>query len=395
MIRARRMVLLTAASLALAGCGGGGSGSESSVETTETGGMASSGQSVSSDDCAALTGVMADFTVGGHEDEVMPRALDITATDYVSDRDFLAGYLARAPEAIRADVELLGRWVDGYATAAQAAGVASGVVPTFDQLTEINTASHLDSREQDLLPPAIEALQRWANGGCTGARPVIEAAPSTTEETETVAEPSSPLAKAAAEAELGESVDEVAEAVSEVMSRKTERELGSPPLGSEVRNCRKERNLSENSRIAPGGTGFVCEIWYEGELWRDGGIAVIDAKGEVFDDAVAPRSRLQVSRLSRYSAAIVARSSRQRSARRRCPSPRGGLLPSASASAAPAESPCAWSTSARSTRMSACAVMSPLSAMEASASRARATASSVWPRRASTRARAAFHADAS
>jgi hypothetical protein len=281
------MVLLTAASLALAGCGGGGSSSESGVDTTETAGMASSGPSVSSEDCTGLTQVMADFTVGAHEDDVMPRALDITATDYVSDRDFLTDYLARAPEAIRADVELLGRWIGGYATAAQTAGVESGVVPTFDQLTEINTASHLDSREQDLLPPAIEALQHWANGGCTGDRPVIESAPATTEGTETVAEPANPLAKAAAEAELGESVDAVTEALNEVVHARPadEVELGVATADSEIRNCRKIRQLSDGALIAPGGWGFSCEVWRDGRLRMEAAPAIIDVDGRV---ATAP-----------------------------------------------------------------------------------------------------------
>jgi hypothetical protein len=283
------MVLLAAASLSLAGCGGGGSGSVSGVDTTETAGMASSGQSVSPDDCTALTRVMADFTVGAHEAEVMPRALDITATDYAHDRDFLADYLARAPEAIRADVELLGRWVGGYATAAEAAGVGTGVVPTFDQLTEINTASHLDSREQDLLPPAIEALQQWASGGCSGARPVIEAAPATTAETETVtvAEPTNALAKAAAEAELGQSVDAVTQALNEVVQARTQEDedfLTATP-DSEIRNCRKVRNMSENALIAPGGWGFSCEVWRDGKLRLEAAPAIIDVDGTI---ATAP-----------------------------------------------------------------------------------------------------------
>jgi hypothetical protein len=283
-VRFPATLLLGSVVLALTACGGGSSSSAKPTETTGTTptAAASNEQVVSSGDCTTLKTVVADLTVGAHTDEVVAPFHDITAKDYERDRDFIAGYLAQAPEAIRADVELLGRWIDHYATAAQAAGVAPGVVPTFEQMIEINGGAYMDSLEQDRLLPAIQALGIWADGGCSGDRPVIAPPPPPAEATETIETPTNPLAKASAEAALGESVEEVADAVNEVISGYTERELGSPPLGSEVRNCRKARELSENSLIAPGGTGFVCEIWYEGDLWRDGGIAVIDAEGKVF-----------------------------------------------------------------------------------------------------------------
>jgi hypothetical protein len=274
-------VVLVGFAAAIAGCGGGGSSSGTVTESTAAPAAESGSQAVSAEDCSTLGSVVADFTVGAHAADLIPVALDVTATDYVTDRDFLADYAGRAPEAIRADVELLGRWVAGYATAAQSAGVDPGAVPTLDELTEINTASHLDSREQDLLPSSIQALALWADRGCSGDRPVIEATPPPAEETETVTTYANPLDQASSEAAVGESVDEVADAVNEVMSQSTERELGSPPLGSEVRDCRKERDMSENSLIGPGGAGYVCEVWHDGELYSDSGIAVIDAEGRV------------------------------------------------------------------------------------------------------------------
>ena len=219
--RGSMVILLAVVACGLAGCGGGSSGSESSADTTtttkaaaarETGEMASSEQTASSGDCTMLMTVVADLTVGAHANEVVAPFRDITAKDYVRDRDFIAGYLAEAPEAIRADVELLGRWIDHYATGAEAAGVAPGVVPTFEQMIEINGGAYMDSLEQDRLVPAIQALQLWAEGGCSGARPVVPPPPTPAETgTETVAAPTNPLAKAAAEAELGEEVDAVTE----------------------------------------------------------------------------------------------------------------------------------------------------------------------------------------
>ena len=229
--------------------------------------------------------VVADITVGAHADEVVAPFHDITAKDYERDRDFIAGYLAQAPEAIRADVDLLGRWIDHYATAAQTAGVAPGVVPTFEQMVEINGGAYMDSLEQDRLLPAIQALGIWANGGCSGDRPVIPPPPAPVATgTETVAAPTNPLAKAAAEAELGDSVDAVTEAVNEVVHARTEEELLTASPDSEIRNCRKVRILSENALIAPGGSGFSCEVWRDGKF-RLNGPAIIDVEGRV---ATAP-----------------------------------------------------------------------------------------------------------
>jgi hypothetical protein len=235
-----------------------------------------------------LMTVVADLTVGAHANEVVAPFRDITAKDYVRDRDFIAGYLAEAPEAIRADVELLGRWIDHYATGAEAAGVAPGVVPTFEQMIEINGGAYMDSLEQDRLVPAIQALQLWAEGGCSGARPVVPPPPTPAETgTETVAAPTNPLAKAAAEAELGEEVDAVTEVLNEVVHARPadEAELGVATADSELRNCRKVRTMSENALIAPGGWGFSCEVWRDGKLRLEAAPAIIDVDGRI---AAAP-----------------------------------------------------------------------------------------------------------
>jgi hypothetical protein len=287
-------VVLAGGCLALAGCGGGGgeSGSDAAGETTPSAATTApdAAQTAASGDCATLESVMADITVGAHADEVVVPFHDVTAREYEQDRDFIVGYVARAPEAIRADVELLGRWIDHYATTAKANGVAPGVVPTFEQMVAINGGTYMDSLEQDRLLPAIQALGIWASNGCSGERPVIAApAPVTETETttETVAEPTDPVAQAAAEADLGDSVDAVTEAVNEVVQARPEGELefGTASSDSEIRNCRKVRTLSDGALIAPGGWGFACEVWRDGRLRFDGAPAIIDVDGRV---ATAP-----------------------------------------------------------------------------------------------------------
>jgi hypothetical protein len=64
------------------------------------------------------------------------------------------------------------------------------------------------------------------------------------------------------------------------MARRTEEEFGSPPLGSEVRNCRKERDFSEQALIGPGGAAYICEVWNEGDRLTDGP-AIVDVDGNV------------------------------------------------------------------------------------------------------------------
>lgn len=93
--------------------------------------------------------------------------------------------------------------------------------------------------------------------------------------------PTSAVAVDNANAALGDVVESVTAAVNDVMSKRTEEEFGSPSLGSEVRNCRKVRELSENSLVAPGGAGYLCEVWSEEKMLSDSGIAVIDVHGKV------------------------------------------------------------------------------------------------------------------
>jgi hypothetical protein len=89
------------------------------------------------------------------------------------------------------------------------------------------------------------------------------------------------VAKASADAAVGDSVNEVTAAVNEVMSRRTEEEFGSPPLGSEVGNCRKERDFSAQSLLAPGGAAYLCEVWHDGDKLWDAAPAAIDVNGRV------------------------------------------------------------------------------------------------------------------
>lgn len=249
------------------GCVSGGS---SPSDTTS-----SDGESVTAEDCRALGSVVADFTVGAHPDTVFNLALDISASDYLVDRDFLDSYSDRAPAEIRADVLRLGRFLDEFASAAQAAGIEPGA----NQLGELRVAGNLGSVEADQLPGSIEALGIWAANGCSGGRPPSETTPSAglpapTTEPETI-EPGL----------LSATDEEVTAAMNYAMSQRTEEEFGSSPLGAEVRDCRKDRDVSEDSLLAPGGRLYTCEVWFEDELWSDAGLAAIGSDGNVY---VAP-----------------------------------------------------------------------------------------------------------
>jgi hypothetical protein len=164
-------------------------------------------------------------------------------------------------------------------TAMQGAGLEPGAVATQDQAGEIRAASQIGSVEQDQLPGSIEALRTWAANGCSGARPPTETTPGAglpapTTELDTT-EPGL----------LAATDEEVTAAMNYAMSQRTEEEFGSSPLGAEVRDCRKDRDVSEDSLLAPGGRLYTCEVWFEGELWSDAGLAAIDRGGSVY---VAP-----------------------------------------------------------------------------------------------------------
>jgi hypothetical protein len=278
--RAMTVILFGGLVLALAGCGGGSSGS--GAEATDTAGTTSSRQTVSSEDCRGLGTVVSDLSVGAHANDLVPIALDISASDYVVDRHFLDGYANRVPGDLRADVLRLRDFLDRYASAAQNVGVEPGAVPTPDQVVAIRVASNLGSIEQDKLPGSIQALEVWTTNGCSGGRPPSETTPNPASTVPTTPEaPTNPVAKDSADAAVGDVVDSVTAAVNEVMSRQTERELGSPPVGSEVRNCRKERDFSSNSLLAPGGAAYICEVWFQGKRLSSGGPAAIDVDGNV------------------------------------------------------------------------------------------------------------------
>jgi hypothetical protein len=263
------LVVGSAVAAALSLTGGG--------DSTEAATTSTSSQVVTSDeDCLALGRVVADFTVGANAEDLVPIALDINASDYLVDRDFLDSYADRAPGEIRPDVVRLALFVGRYATAMQAAGLEPGAVPPSDQAGDIRAASQIGSVEQDQLPGSIAALGSWAANGCTGGRPPTDVPDATISTTEAVT--SEPGLLAATD-------EEVTAAVNYAMSQRTEWELGSSPLGAEVRDCRNDRDVSEDSLLAPGGRVYTCEVWFEDELWSDAGLAAIDSDGNVY---VAP-----------------------------------------------------------------------------------------------------------
>jgi hypothetical protein len=162
--------------------------------------------------------VVADVSVGAHADDLVPVALDISASDYVADRDFLSDYASRAPAAMLPDVQRLGRFLDRYASAAQAVAVEPGTVPTPEQVVEIRTGAQMGNIEQDQLPGSIQALAIWAENSCTGGRPPIATTPVPATEAATTE-------AAATEAAPVSSVDQIETIL--LQSASGRRELGS------------------------------------------------------------------------------------------------------------------------------------------------------------------------
>ena len=129
-------------------------------------------------DCAALGGVLSDIRIDSHGDWLF--AYDIFPTDYGRDRDVVDGLNDAAPsQVVGGELVRLRAFVDAYASAAQAAGVEAGTMPsTRDQASTVwqsVNAAGVDSLE---LRPAIRTLSSWAAAACSDGRPPSEATPS-------------------------------------------------------------------------------------------------------------------------------------------------------------------------------------------------------------------------
>jgi hypothetical protein len=162
--------------LALAGCGGGGSNSEATPATTAAGAAetVTAGDTqpmFPAADCAALGGVLSDIKIESHRKWLF--AYDIFPTDYGRDRDVLDGLRDATPsKVVGGELLRLRGFVDAYASAAQAAGVEAGSMPsTQNQASTVwqsVNAAGVDSIELRL---AIRTLTSWAAGGCSDGGP--------------------------------------------------------------------------------------------------------------------------------------------------------------------------------------------------------------------------------
>jgi len=265
----RTLVARTGAAIVLAclvviaaGCGGSDSDAEASetitTATTTTETMAAVGAATQSQcqELATLVEDPAPTLTMTWDEAVLTRPADIEDGSAA-----LTDLASQAPEELRTDFETVSAAWAAIAALIADLGIGTGASPGQEQVEATNQRVR-DALAAPEYSAASESVAAWIEDAVAQCTASTE-----TEPTET-------------EVAVGE-VDETATAkVNEAMSRVTERELGSPPVGSEVRDCRKDRDLSEGSLIAPGGVGYVCEVWYEGERQSDG-LAAIDAEGNV------------------------------------------------------------------------------------------------------------------
>jgi hypothetical protein len=250
--------------VAVAGCGGGGtpdaasSESTESMESTEVTDTATDIDATGGGACGEVSALAA--AVGPTLRVTADEAVMAKSDDFRTASSALFEYASRAPEGIKADISIVSDFWDDVAGRLSLLESQSGAPDAT--LVDIEN-EHI--RETFAHPDFADSSARvlaWL-------------------ESEAAKCPDSDATdEALGGKQLGEVDDEATAAVNEAMSRRTEEELGSPPLGAEVRDCRKERDLSEASLLAPGGTAYVCEVWYEGEHVSDGP-AAIDAQGNV------------------------------------------------------------------------------------------------------------------
>lgn len=262
MARPVTAITLAGLVLVLAGCGGS-AGSKSvaserttgATDTTATTGAAATGGGA----CGELTALAR--AVGPTLRVTPDEAVAAKSDDFRNASSALFDYTSRAPEDIKADISMVSAGWDDVAGRLSELELQSG----SPDATSVNlTNGHI--RETLVEPGYMDSSARvlaWLNS---------EAAK---------CPDSDATDQALGGKQLGEVDDAATAAVNDALSQRTEADSLSAPLGAEVRNCRKVRELSADSLIAPGGTGYSCEVWFEGEMKFDGAPAVIDANGKV------------------------------------------------------------------------------------------------------------------
>ena len=265
-MRQRILGWLSAAAIvlvvALAGCGGGGTpdaASSESTESTEVTDTASDIDVTGGGACGEVSALAA--AVGPTLRVTAEEAVMAKSDDFRGASSALYEYVSQAPEDIKVDISTLsGFWDD-------VAGRLSGL--------ELQSGSP-DAASVDLTNEHIRETFAHPDFADSSARILAWL------ESEVAKCPDSDATdEALGGKQLGEADDEVTAEVNEALSQRTEAEPLSAPLGAEVRNCRKERDLSAGSLIAPGGAGYICELWDDDRMLFDGAIAVVDADGNV------------------------------------------------------------------------------------------------------------------
>ena len=247
--------------LTLAACGGGGTPDAASSEPTDSteGATATTVESSGGAACGGVTSLAT--AVGPTLRVTAADAVAAKSDDFRSASSALSGYASQAPADLQVDIASVTAGWDDVAGRLYELELQSGSPdPTSVKLANEHIGETL--AEPGFADSSAKVLA-W-----------LESEVAQCPDSDTTDE-------ALGGKQLGEVDDKVTAAANEVLSQQTEADPLSAPLGSEVRNCRKARELSEQSLIAPGGAGYICELWRDGELKFDGAPVTVDADGNV------------------------------------------------------------------------------------------------------------------
>jgi hypothetical protein len=116
-------------------------------------------------------------TVIEHIQLASPSAGAVYDYAYGLDRTFLDGFASSAPGVVAAHVTRLRDFVDRYAAAAKAAGIAPGIV-SYNQAAPILAKLGMSSADFAEVRTSLESVSTWVAGGCKGgAAPAASATP--------------------------------------------------------------------------------------------------------------------------------------------------------------------------------------------------------------------------
>jgi len=229
---------------------------DTSMEAGSTGG-----------DCEDLTALVAKLAplVGSQSSGVT------SVEDLATVSEALSDATNEVPDEIRPAFETYAEAMRGILARVSDLGLEPGEVPDAAQTEELTQLFDELADDPELLDASFEISDWFESAASDCVFPT-----GTDMDTETDAADSGTGTAAG-------DVDELATAaVNDAMRRRTDDDsgIGGPPLGAEVRNCRKVGENSEDTLVAPAGSVYQCEVWYDGDRWADGP-AVIRADGSV------------------------------------------------------------------------------------------------------------------